>query len=450
MNRVFVLDTNLKALAPCTPRRARILMSTGKAAAYRYNPFTIVLKRAVADDATTKFSIRIDPGSVVTGMCIIGHFPKQGDVAIFAAEITHKGKQIKAALHVRKVYRQSRRAKLRHREWRYFNRKNRVGKIPPSQQSTVDNITHFVSKFNRLVSNIVCCDVEVSIFNIQKMMNPAISKSQYATGELYGFSSIREYLIHRDGKMCQYCGATGGKLQIDHVIPRAFGNNSVSNLVLACKTCNNEKTNKPIAEFLKTKPSKLKQITSRFHLGLSAASKMNVIRNKLITQINAIQLPSKLYTGYQTEHNRTNLGYQKEHWIDAACVGDNTHVHIPHNMIPLRIKAIGRGYRRVVKSDSYGFPRINQKTGKTVAASLVKRVHGFSTGDYVKLSQPRGKYTGEYVGRMCGIRANGNFVVRVKESFLVEINGKMKTMNTVDGNYRNFTLLQHGDGYEYS
>ncbi|WP_460036254.1 hypothetical protein, partial [Methylothermus subterraneus] len=65
------------------------------------------------------------------------------------------------------------------------------------------------------------------------------------------------------------------------------------------------------------------------------------------------------------------------------------------------ITAVGRGKRQVVKMDRYGFPR--------AAAGRIKRVHGFQTGDQVKLVQPKGKYAGVHVGRLTGVRADGRF-----------------------------------------
>lgn len=44
MNSVFVLSNTKKPLMPCRPARARQLLTAGKAAVYRMQPFTIILK----------------------------------------------------------------------------------------------------------------------------------------------------------------------------------------------------------------------------------------------------------------------------------------------------------------------------------------------------------------------------------------------------------------------
>ena len=52
----------------------------------------------------------------------------------------------------------------------------------------------------------------------------------------------RKNILKRDGHQCQYCGATGISLTIDHIVPKKqFGKDTWENLVTACITCNNKK-----------------------------------------------------------------------------------------------------------------------------------------------------------------------------------------------------------------
>jgi 5-methylcytosine-specific restriction endonuclease McrA len=56
--------------------------------------------------------------------------------------------------------------------------------------------------------------------------------------------SRREVFL-RDGYTCQYCGAKGRDLTLDHVVPRQRGGkHSWENLVSACKACNHRKGNR--------------------------------------------------------------------------------------------------------------------------------------------------------------------------------------------------------------
>jgi hypothetical protein len=448
MNRVFVLDSNKQPLAPCTPARARQLMDNNKAAAYRYNPFTIILHRTVELDAQDNYSINLDPGAVTTGLAIIGHFPKQGDVVIFGAEITHKSTAIKAKLYKRSGFRSKRRSRLRYRPARFNNRTRKEGWLAPSLESRVNCITHFVNKFNKLLSNANMCNIELPKFDTQKMNNPNIKNYQYSQGVMSNFDNTKDYLIHRDGESCFYCGTTDKKLFKEHVAPRATGSNSVNNLVLSCQDCNNKKSNKPVDEFLTDAPEVLTKLKRR-NVPQWAAAAMNSMRNRLIQDITKLNIEIGIYTGWQTSYNRNMLGYPKEHWIDAACVGDNVQVHITNNMIPLKIKAIGKGSRRVINNDKYGFPRINKKTGDRQATGNIKRIQGFSTGDLVHLVATGKKYAGEYRGRLSGIRKTGYLSISLNPPLSYMRNGESKDKKDLDNNYKNFKLIQHGDSYEY-
>jgi len=49
----------------------------------------------------------------------------------------------------------------------------------------------------------------------------------------------RRALFARDGWRCQYCGSNGGKLTLDHVVPRSRGGDSIwENVVTSCAPCN--------------------------------------------------------------------------------------------------------------------------------------------------------------------------------------------------------------------
>lgn len=53
---------------------------------------------------------------------------------------------------------------------------------------------------------------------------------------------IRPLIFARDGYICRHCGATQPPLQIDHIIPLAWGGaNDPSNLQVLCKPCNTTK-----------------------------------------------------------------------------------------------------------------------------------------------------------------------------------------------------------------
>jgi len=59
----------------------------------------------------------------------------------------------------------------------------------------------------------------------------------------------RRALFARDGWRCVYCGSSGGRLTLDHVVPRSKGGESVwENVVTACAPCNHRKGDRTLAE----------------------------------------------------------------------------------------------------------------------------------------------------------------------------------------------------------
>ncbi|ADE14833.1 HNH endonuclease [Nitrosococcus halophilus Nc 4] len=423
MNRVFVLDTDRKPLMPCSPARARRLLRDGKAAVYRMQPFTIILKYRV-DPNPQPVEFKVDPGSKITGLALVGNFPQQGRVVLWAANLTHRGYAIRERLASRRSLRRGRRGrKTRYRAPRFLNRTKPKGWLPPSLNSRVENVS---SWFNRLLDRVPIseCHIETVRFDTQKIQNPEINGVEYQQGELMGYE-VREYLLEKWDRKCAYCNKKDIPLEVEHIIPRSRGgSNRVSNLTLARAPCNKKKNSKTAAEFGYT------QIQSKSKLPLKDAAAVNATRYAIGCTIQSVGLPTSFWSGGRTKKNRISQGYTKDHWIDAACVGESAgQVTITEGYRALHIKATGRGTRQVVRTDKYGFPR-----GK---AGRCRRVKGFQTGDLVRPSQPQGKYAGDHVGILASIRASGTFDVKAKA-------GK------ISANWKNFKLIQRGDGYDYS
>jgi 5-methylcytosine-specific restriction endonuclease McrA len=63
----------------------------------------------------------------------------------------------------------------------------------------------------------------------------------------------RRALFARDGWRCVYCGERGGRLTLDHVVPRSRGGHSVwENVVTSCAPCNLRKGNRLLHEVAMT------------------------------------------------------------------------------------------------------------------------------------------------------------------------------------------------------
>ncbi|MGK7927636.1 MAG: RNA-guided endonuclease IscB [Spirulina sp.] len=422
--RVFVLDKNKRPLNPTHPARARKLLKNGRARVFKRFPFTIILQD-VEGGETNDCQLKIDPGSKTTGLAIL-----QGNRVIWGAELTHRGSQIRDALTSRRQLRRSRRnRKTRYRKPRFLNRKRPDGWLAPSLMSRVNNILTWVKRLCRIcpISGI---SQELVRFDTQALQNPEISGVEYQQGELFGYE-VREYLLEKWKRKCAYCGRENVPLEVEHIQPKSKGgSNRVNNLTLACRLCNQAKGNQEIEHFLSGQSHILKRILGQAKRPLADSAAVNSTRCKLYEELNKTGLPVEVGTGGLTKFNRTRKNLSKAHWLDAACVGKST----PEQLIveakkPLLIAAKGHGTRQRCRPDKYGFPKAH--------APKAKFFQGFQTGDIVKASIPKGKYAGNYIGRIA---------IRFRPSFRLSTTGN----KPFDVHPKYLQTIHHADGYEYT
>ncbi len=418
MQRVFVLSREKKPLAPCHPARARQLLQKGQAAVYRLAPFTIILKER-REGETQATELKMDPGSRTTGIALVQH-NQRGKRVVWAANLAHRGLAIRDALLKRRQIRRSRRHRqTRYRRPRFNNRKRPQGWLPPSLMSRVGNIETWTRRLLGLAP-ITTIAMETVRFDTQLLENANISSVEYQQGELQGYE-VREYLLEKWGRKCAYCGVENVPLEVEHINPKKRGgSNRVSNLTISCKVCNQKKGTQTAAEF------GYPEVQAQAKRPLRDVAAVNATRYAIGRVLQSFGLPISFWSGGRTKYNRIKQGYLKDHWLDAACIGESGDtVFIQPRHVPLYIKAVGRGRRQMCLMDKYGFPRTKPKR--------FKQVKGFQTGDRVKAVVTTGKKAGTYVGRVA-VRATGRFRV-----------------GTVDGiHWRYCRLLQRADGYEYS
>ncbi|NES46952.1 MAG: HNH endonuclease, partial [Moorea sp. SIO2C4] len=94
---------------------------------------------------------------------------------------------------------------------------------------------------------------------------------------------------------------------------------------------------------------------------------------------------------------------------------------------PLIVKAKGHGVRQRCRTDKYGFPKAH--------ASKAKFFRGFQTGDIVKADIPKGKYAGQYTGRIA---------IRYRPSFMLSLPNQR-----FDVHPKYLQTIFKADGYEY-
>ncbi|MDJ0583246.1 RNA-guided endonuclease IscB [Crocosphaera sp.] len=438
-NFVFVLDSTKKPLNPVHPGQARRLLKQDQAAVFRRYPFTIILNEAVKEKAKN-IKLKLDPGSKFTGIALV-----QENQVIWAAELQHRGQQIKDALTSRRQLRRGRRGrKTRYRQPRFLNRKRTEGWLPPSLQHRVDTTLTWVKRLIRYCP-VDSLSIELVKFDLQKadatprretaqgnahqeQENPEIRGVEYQHGTLYDWE-VREYLLTKFNRTCQYCKATNQPFEVDHIHPRSQGGSDrVSNLTLACHDCNQAKGNQDIKDFLKCKSDLANRILKQAKTPLKDAAAVNSTRWKLFNSLKELGLPVETGSGGLTKFNRKRLKVPKSHWQDAACVGK-----VPDNLVfktnqPLLIKATGHGTRQRCRPNKFGFPKSH--------APKAKFFQGFQTGDLVSASIPKGKFAGQYVGRIA---------IRFRPSFVLQLPYKK-----FDVHPKYLTHIHSLDGYNYA
>lgn len=420
MSNVLVLDAEKRPLAPIHPGYARRLLTHQKAAVFRRYPFTIILKRALSEAQPEALRLKIDPGSQTTGLAVVNDASGQ---VVWAAELTHRGQQVRKRLADRRAVRRSRRQrKTRYRKSRFQNRRRREGWLPPSLESRIANIETWVTRLCRLAP-IAALSQELVKFDTQLMQNPEIAGVEYQQGTLAGYE-VREYLLEKWGRTCVYCQGKDRPLQVEHLTPRARGGSDrVSNLVLACEPCNIAKGARTAAEF------GFPELQTQAKAPLKDAAAVNASRWALYHRLQAIGLPVEVGTGGRTKWNRTGRGLPKAHWIDAASIGLSTPPALyTASISPLLITAMGRQRRQMCLMDAYGFPRTHAKGSR--------QVRGFETGDVVRAVVPRGKRVGTHVGRVA-VKASGAFTVTTSGGSIPDVS------------VRYCRKIQGNDGYAY-
>ena len=395
-NRVPVIDAEYRPLAPCSPRRARILVQQGKANGRHQNSvYYLTLHRTIPQESIQSAHLMIDPGKSFTGIAIVRDDEQQNRTILFCATLRHRN-DIQKRMTQRASSRRTRRGRLRFRKPRFSNRRRPAGWLPPSLCSRLDNTLTWVYRLTGLIA-IYDIHVETAQFDAQRLRNAEVHGKDYQQGPLYQ-TTLRAFVIHRDNSTCRYCGKKARPVELDHVIPRSLsGPNTPWNLVVACHKCNQRKDNKSLAEFLKRRPQRLADIEAQLQKPLASAAHMNVIIPELLRRLCQQGHHVTEHDAAQTAANRQTLNVEKDHHIDAAVLGEPTTLRGVPNHI-LSIKAIGRGQRKRIMPDKSGTPRSRnwpaycrlspaerRKIPTPGHKNRRKRIDGIGTGDLVQI-----------------------------------------------------------------
>ncbi|WP_318433686.1 RNA-guided endonuclease IscB [Photobacterium leiognathi] len=300
---VFVLNKNGKALMPCKPQKARVLLKRDDAKVVKRTPFIIKLIGGCSGYKQNLIA-GMDTGSKYIGCAVVG----LGKV-IYQANIAIR-QNVSKKMQQRTMYRRNRRSrKCRYRPARWANRASmrKKGRIAPSIKSKVDS--HLRERdFVESILPITRWKVELANFDIHKVSNPFVSGTEYQNGDLKGYNNVKAYVLSRDGYKCQFDRKGikhSQKLHVHHLFFRSNGGTDVpSNLLTLCETCHNDLH---AGKFeLSTKRSKTKH-----------ATEMGVVKSQLEKQ----WLGFEAIFGYETKFKReTLLKLPKTHHFDAVAV----------------------------------------------------------------------------------------------------------------------------------
>lgn len=160
--------------------------------------------------------------------------------------------------------------------------------------------------------------VETASFDIQKIKNPEIQGVEYQRGEQMDFWNVREYVLFRDGHICQCC--KGKKkdpvLNVHHIESRKSGGDAPNNLITLCETCHKGYHNGTIK--LPTKIKRGMKFKDAAFMGIMRWTFYNTLKENYEPDI-----PVSMTYGYLTKNTRIQHNLPKGHHIDARCISGN-------------------------------------------------------------------------------------------------------------------------------
>ena len=324
---VYVLNKNGKALMPCKPQKARILLKEKKAKVINRTPFTIQLLYG-SSGYKQPVNLGVDAGSKYIGLSATTD--KQ---ELFKATVELR-QDIPKLLENRRIQRRNRRCRLRYRPTR-FNNRGKKGKLAPSIQHKINSHINIIKKICKIIPicNII---VETAEFDPHKLKNPNIGGVEYQNGDAKGFYNVKQAVLSRDDYTCQICGKTEGKLEVHHIVFKSNGGSDrMDNLVCLCKDCH-EKIHKNELTFNK-------KVKSFKH-----ASHMNIMRKKLVESLRMEFVNVFETFGYLTKYIREKLGLCKSHCNDAFVISHNFNAQ--QSNVEYLFKKVRRHNRQIHKA----------------------------------------------------------------------------------------------------
>ena len=306
--KVFVLNMRGQPLMPCSPPKARKLLRAGKAVPVRRTPFVIQLTVPTGE---TKQPITL---GVDAGYKHVGLSATTAKEELLASEVELR-QDVTDLLSNRLALRRARRNRKTHyRAPRFDNRvrSKHKGWLAPSVENRIQAHISRIEAVCRVlpITKIV---IETASFDIQKIKNPEVEGTDYQQGDQLGFWNVREYVLFRDGHVCQACKGRSKDLilNVHHIESRKTGGDAPGNLITLCETCHKA-----------YHAGKLKQFSPRRGASFRAETFMGIMRWTVLNRLRERhpELPVTNTYGYLTKHKRIVAGLPKTHCADAFCI----------------------------------------------------------------------------------------------------------------------------------
>ena len=367
--------------------KVRRLLKEGKAKVVKRTPFTVQLLYDTTD-YTQDITLGVDAGSKIIGLSATTDKEE-----LYAAELELRS-DIVELLSVRREHRRSRRdRKTRYRKARSDNRihSKHKGWLAPSIETKIGAHIKAVADLHKIlpITKIV---VETASFDTQMLRAKELGKplpegTDYQQGEQLYFWNVREYVLFRDGHICQCCkGKSKDKiLNVHHIESRKVGGDAPNNLITLCETCHKAYHQGKI---------KLPESAKRGQK-YSDAAFMGIMRWTFYERLKKIYPDVRMTFGYITKSIRIENNLPKEHYVDARCISGNP------NAKPLGCYF----YQKKVRCHNRQLHKLTiLKGGYRKANQAPKHVKGFQLFDKVSFN-----------GTECFIfarRSSGSFDIR--------------------------------------
>lgn len=349
---IYVVDSNGKPLMPTTRNRmVRHLLQAGQAYWYGNSRTTIQLAKPVKHNIQP-VNLGVDLGRHI-GLSAVD--PSNNREYYSAQAERPYIQEVKRNIQ-RKMYRRTRRNRLRYRQVRFTNRRRSANWLAPTIQHQLDFVIAEIKRISNFLP-ISLIILEDQPFNIRKLTNHGQRPIDYTKGPLSGFNSVNAYLYASqngidpiDGQHYQL-----SSMVVHHLLPRSKGGtNSVHNLVLISREQHNNANHR---NGMLTKLAK----QLRDSLDTRGAYLMNIYYSRLPQLLQSIT-PVVFTAGYITAQKRQVYQISKSHVNDALIIagGNNQTERLAPSLKRVKLR---RNNRSLAKF--YDAKYIDLRDGKT-------------------------------------------------------------------------------------